>query len=117
MNILRKVVLDRANRKKDKSVSMTFITSTEQTSSEFMELDEQINQSGVLYFKPSGQLTEQELAAIEKTQIEVEGKSKAQRLRGVMYVYYQQLGAKGEFTDFYSEHMEKIIEQIKSRLD
>jgi len=123
MNLLRQVILDRASRKKDKSISLTFVTSLEQTSQEFMEIDELINSHGVLYFKSDGNLTQDEVKAIEGTHIEVEGKTKSERLRNVLYVYYTQIPVEAEpkvdysFTTFYADEMEKIIEYYKSKLE
>jgi len=48
---------------------------------------------------------------------ETETKTSSQRLRGVMYVWYEQLGKQGEFEDFYKSKMNNIIEQIKQKLD
>jgi hypothetical protein len=116
MNILRTVVLDRINRKKDKSVSMTFITDNEQTSEQFMELDKQLDQRGVLYFKPNGLLTTQEADELDAVDIELEGKSQSQRLRSVLYVLHQQSESKDDFKTFYKNETEKIIEHYKSKL-
>lgn len=116
MNLLRQVTLDRAARKKDKSISLTFITSLEQTSQEFMEIDELINSHGVVYFKSDGNLTKDDISAIEGTQIEIEGKTKSQRLRNVLYVYNQQ-NEKISFATFYDNEMEKIIEAYRNNLE
>jgi len=117
MNLLRPVTLDRANRKKDKSVSLTFTTQLEQTSKEFMEIDKLLNDSGVLYFKNSGNLTTEEVKALESTEIEVEGKTKSQRLRNVLFVYHKQLDNEVSFNDFYSDEMERIIQHFKNKLE
>ena len=116
MNLLRQVTLNRANRKADRSVSMTFTTQLEESSEGFMEIDTILNQNGILYFKPSGELTQQEIDEIEKSNIEVEGKSKSQRLRNVLYRLWEQEETKVNFNDFYSQRMESLIEQIKDRL-
>jgi hypothetical protein len=125
MNLLRQVTFDRANRKKDKSVSMTFITQLEQSTDDFMQIDKILNDSGVLYFKSGGNLTIEEVKALEDTEIEVEGKTKSQRLRNVLYVYWKQLIDSKEldditpnqtFNEFYSHEMEKIIEHYKNKL-
>lgn len=115
--MLKQVTLDRANRLKDRSVSLTFITSLDQTSIEFMEIDELINTSGVIYFKSDGGLTQKEIDAIDSSKIEVEGKSKSARLRNVLYVYWKQEDM-GEqtFEDFYSDKMEKLITHFKDKL-
>lgn len=125
MNLLRQVTFDRANRKKDKSVSMTFITQLEQSTDDFMQIDKILNDSGVLYFKSGGNLTIEEVKSLEDTEIEVEGKTKSQRLRNVLYVYWKQLIDSKElddaapdqtFSDFYSHCMEIIIEHYKNKL-
>jgi hypothetical protein len=56
--MLRQVTLDRANRRKDRSVSITFITDLEEDN--FMEIDEKLGRSGIVYFKDSGELTQKE---------------------------------------------------------
>ena len=114
MNLLRQVTFDRANRKKDKSVSMTFITQLEQSTDDFMEIDTILNDSGILYFKSSGNLTEKEIKELDSTAIEVEGKTKSQRLRNVLIVYAKQNDL--ELSNFYSSEMEKIIEHYRSKL-
>ena len=116
MNILRTVVLDRINRKKDKSVSITFITDNEQTSEQFMELDKQLDQRGILYFKPKGLLTTAEADELDSVDIELEGKTQSQRLRNVLFVYWQQLNSEVDFKSFYKSETEKIIEHYKAKL-
>ena len=116
--MLKQVTLDRANRRKDRSVSLTFITSLDQTSSEFMEIDELINTSGVIYFKSDGSnMTQKEIDAIDSTKIEVEGKSKSTRLRNTLYVYWEQSEKEKTFEEFYSEKMEQLITHFKDKLD
>jgi len=117
MKILKQVTLDSVRRKKDKSISLTFITTTEQTSEELMEMDKLTDQSGILYFKSSGNLTHDEVEELDSVDIELEGKSKSQRLRSVLFIYWKQLGEQGDFKEFYSIQMEKYIELIKSKLD
>lgn len=122
-NLLTQVTLDRANRKKDKSVSLTFVTQLEQTSEQFMEIDEKIGDSGLLFFKSSGNLTKEEIKELDNTEIEVEGKTKSQRLRNVLHVYWNQ-NKEGmdeiyfkSFNNFYASEMEKIIEHYKGKLE
>ena len=118
-NLLRAVTFDRANRKKDKSVSLTFITQTEQTSEEFMQMDSLLSDSGALFFKSNGNLSKEEIKALDGVEIENEGKTKSQRLRNVLFVYHQQYDVDEiqTFNDFYSNKMEEIIEHYKSKLD
>tara|TARA_R110000796_G_scaffold218540_1_gene334464 strand:+ start:44 stop:400 length:357 start_codon:yes stop_codon:yes gene_type:complete len=116
-NLLRAVTFDRANRKKDKSVSLTFITQTEQTSEEFMQMDSLLSDSGALFFKSNGNLSKEEIKALDGVEIENEGKTKSQRLRNVLFVYHKQLESTVDFKDFYATEVEKIIEHYKSKLD
>ena len=116
MKILRQVTFDGGNRRKDGSVKLSFTTDTEQNTNQFMEIDQARNTHGILYYSDRGELTQAEIDELDKVDIELEGKSKSKRLRNVLYVYCNQLGEK-DFKSFYSEYMEKIIQQIKDRLD
>jgi hypothetical protein len=44
-------------------------------------------------------------------------KSPAQRLKSILFVYWNQNGSKGDFEDFYKDYIEKIIESIKEKLN
>lgn len=122
-NLLTTVTFERCNRKKDRSISLSFTTQTEKTSEELMEFDKLLGDAGTLFFKSNGNLTKEEIKELDGAEIEVEGKSKSQRLRNVMYVLYQQTEeqrideATTSFNDFYANRMEKIIEHYKSKLD
>ena len=117
MGLIRNVTLDRAARKKDGSVSLTFITQTEQTSAEFMEIDSLLNDGGAIHFKSNGNLNQKEIEALEKVEFKNEGKSKSQRMRSVLFILYSQTGKEVSFNDFYSDEMERIIEHYKQKLD
>ena len=54
---------------------------------------------------------------IEKIDKEVETKTQSQRLRAVIYVYWEQQGKKGTFEEFYRVTTEKIIDFIKGKLE
>lgn len=121
MKLLKQVTLDRALRKKDRSVSITFITELEQNSKEFMEIDEMISNSGVLYFK-QGDITTQEIKALDDFKLEEkELKSPSQRLRNVLYLIWKREVDKNatqlDFPTFYSNRMEKVINHYKDMLD
>ena len=115
--MIRQATFERANRRKDKSVSFTFITSLEQTSEEFIEMDKLLGDTGIVYFKADGNLTQEEIDAIEEIDIEVEGKTKSQRLRNVLYVYHKESAIENRFSEFYADEMEKIIQHYKNKLD
>lgn len=116
-NIVRQVTLDRASRKKDKSVSLTFITTTEQSTEQFMEIDKILNDSGLIYFKSQGNLTTEEVKELESAEIEVEGKTKSQRLRNVLYRVHEQTNSDIDFNSFYAQKMEELIEHFKKKLN
>jgi len=44
-------------------------------------------------------------------------KTPSQRLRNVLYVYWEQQGKVGDFNDFYRKKIESFIEHIKTKLD
>jgi hypothetical protein len=117
MSIIRQVVLDRATRKKDKSVALTFITDLEQSTDEFMEIDKQLMKHGILYFSERTELTQQEVDELDNVDIEIEGKTKSQRLRSVLYVYWKQQASDKDFKTFYSDWMEQVITKMKNKLE
>ena len=120
--MIKQVTLDRASRKKDKSVSLTFITELEQSSVEFMEIDSNLDKHGVIYFKTNGKLTEEEVEQIDNVDIQADGKTKSQRLRNVLFVLNSQKhkvanqDTRVDFKDFYANEMDKIIEHYKKGL-
>ena len=119
-NLLRQVTLDRASRKKDKSVTLTFITSLEQSSEDFLEVDKLLDTTGLLYFKSEGNLTTSELDELDAIDLEIEGKTKSQRLRNTLYVMWEQKFKQYSvptFKDFYATEMEKVIEHYKGKLE
>jgi len=117
MNIVRQVSFESANRKKDRSVSIRFTTDLEQSTEEFMEIDKMLNSRGILYYSDRGELTQEEIDTLDEVDIEMQGKSKSQRMRSVMFLLWKQQGEKGNFKDFYSEKMESIITKMKDKLD
>lgn len=116
--MINQVTLDRASRRKDGSIALTFITSLEVLSDEFTEMDKTLNTTGILYFKSDGSnLTQKEIDAIDSTKLKVEGKSKSARLRNTLYVYWKQLDSSKTFEEYYSDEMERIITHYKGKLD
>lgn len=115
-NITKNVKLDRYSKRKDKSVSLTFITVTKQTSDDIKHIDEFLDHQGVFYFKSSGQLTPEEIKAIEDVELEVEGKTKSQRLRNTIYKVWETTKEKCSFQDYYIVKIEKIINHFKGQI-
>jgi len=115
--IIRQVTLDSATRRKDRSVKLSFTTTLEQSTQEFMECDEMVNGIGILYFKNDGDLTQAEIDLIDDCDIELEGKTKSQRLRNVLYLLHAQSDSTKDFKQFYSDVMEQEITRFKKMLD
>jgi hypothetical protein len=44
-------------------------------------------------------------------------KTPGQRLRAVIFVYWKQAGAQGDFEEYYRQRLERLIEQFKAKLD
>jgi len=122
MKLLKQMTLDGVTRRKDKSLKISFITATEQTSQELMEVDKLLDSSGVMYYKQSTGLSTDEIKQIDKVTLDKpNGKSNSERLRNVLYVFCKQkLGedpTKIQFAEFYNKYMEKYITYIKDQLD
>jgi len=113
--ILKSVTLTSTPRLKDRTIKMSFVTDLEQTSEQYMEIDEALNSNGTLYYKPNGTLSQEEIDSIDEVDVEFKGKTKSQRLKAVIWLLSQQEGLDAK--DFYSSKMEAIIEHIKSKLD
>jgi len=79
-------VLDRYNRKKDRSYSITFITSLEVSKEERDKIDELWGNTGWLLFAPN----EVKEIEIPKEDAKVKDTSPTQQLIKRMYVYWQQ---------------------------
>jgi hypothetical protein len=114
---IKQATFTKYNTRKDKSCSITFVTDYEVTPDDVAELHRVLDHHGILYFSDKGNLTKEEIEAIDDVDVELEGKSKSQRLRNVLYILYKQQGEIGEFKDFYSIWMEKIIQNFKDKLE
>ena len=101
---------------KDRSYKLTFETQ-ELTPEQLTGLGHSLNYPGFLAFNKD--VFKKEQTDILKTPVDYEdtGKSKAQRLRAVLFVYWKQNNQGYEdFELFYSFHMEKIISHFKDKL-
>lgn len=58
----------------------------------------------------------EEKADLIEVKGETQTKTSSQRLRGCLYVLWEQKGKEGTFEDFYRTYMEKIINWIKQKL-
>lgn len=122
MKLLKQMTLDGVTRRKDKSLKISFITATEQTSQELMEVDKLLDTSGVMYYKQSTGLSTDEIKQIDKVVLDKpSGKSKSERLRNALYILCKQKKGseptKEEFAEWYSNKMEKFIQHVIGQLD
>ena len=70
---------------------------------------------GVVLISSEGVTDEMEQAVSQITPSIGKQKSKSERLRAVMYRYWEEKG-EGEFNDFYSRQMEALIDKYKELL-
>ena len=117
--IIKLTTLTGIRRKADKSVSLSFNTTQEQSSEEFKQLDEMFQQTCVVAIKPEETpFLDTEIKDLDALDLDLEDTTKtpSKRLRNVLYRLWVQEG-KGEFKDFYKTRMEILIVQIKNRLN
>ena len=95
--------LDGMSRRKDRSVSLRFITQ-EKTSVEVMKIDE---------------MNTDEVEELDNIDLDLYDapKSQSQRLRSVLFVLWKQEGEEGEFKKFYKQKTEEIIQHFKNKLE
>jgi len=117
LKILTAAQLDGYQRRKDRTVSVRFITQ-EKTSGEVMEIDQLIDTFGILYFRGQETLNRDEVDELDAIELDLydEPKSQSQRLRNVLYKIWTQ-NETGEFRDFYKHETERIIQHYKNKLD
>jgi hypothetical protein len=100
--------------KSDRTYKLTFNTQELQGDEASKLLTLLMNQ-GWLLFSPEA-LTEVDIPG-EKPSSMTGGKTQAQRLRGALYVLWEQGGKSGEFEQYYRLVMERYIDQIKEKLE
>lgn len=130
MKLLTAAQLDNYNPRKDKTISIRFITQ-EKTPAEVAEIHGMIDTFGYLMFKAEEQLTKEEIESLEHldTDLYDNPKTQSQRLRGVLYKVWEQYrnnidSRKNyvdkikalDFKDFYKQETEKIIQHYKNKL-
>lgn len=108
------VSFDSANRRRDKSVRLSFTSTLELSTDDFMVIDRELQQTGWIVFSPN---------EIIDTDIPVDDaptdlKSPSKRLQGILYAYHMQKdGDPAKFRTFYESTIEKYISKIKEQLD
>jgi len=103
---------------KDKTMKLVFETN-ELTPEQLVSLQQNIQRFGYMAFKENQfKEKEKEMLTELKSYFQDKGKSKSQRLRAVMYRNWEQKSQGYDvFDDYYNANMERIITQLKNRLD
>lgn len=116
--ILTTAILDGYQRRKDRSVTLRFVTQ-ELTSSEVMNIDSTLDQFGVIYFRGQEKMNSDEIEELDAIDLDVynEPKSQSQRLRNVLFVIWKQEGEQGDFKKYYKQKTEEIIQHFKNKLE
>ncbi len=117
MKILTAAILDGYQRRKDKTVSLRFITQ-EKTSGEIADIDRLVDTFGIVYFRGQEKINQDEVDELDAVELDLydEPKSQSQRLRNVLYKVWAQ-EERGEFKEFYKHETERIIQHYKNKLD
>lgn len=115
--MIKEVTFTKYNTRKDKSCALTFVTNYEVSAEDVAEFHKVVDHHGIIYFSDKGTLTKEEKDAVDAVDLEIEGKSKSQRLRNVLFILWKQQGEIGDFKEFYSSWMEKIIQGFKDKLE
>lgn len=115
--ILLPAQLEGVRTRKDRTLSLSF--GTQELSPDKMGALLTMNQSVCfLAVKPDPfSKEESNLIADLKADIELQAKTPAQRLRGVLYRLFEQQGDTDDFASFYEREMHKITEHFKSKLE
>ena len=69
---------------------------------------------GWLLFSPN--TIQEENIPDEKAELD-EGKSPSKRLRSVLFILWKQRGKQGDFETYYRAQIERLIDQIKEKLE
>ena len=106
--------LDRANRKKDRSLTLSFTTNSEIDTKEFSLIDTYAGNSGWLLFSEN-QLSDEDVP--DEDAPTDGGKSKASRLRAVAFLLWRKTDMSTPFDVWWTARFEKILDQLKDKLD
>lgn len=104
--------------RKDKSLSITFITG-EKSPAQVMEIHSMLDDFGYLVFKSEEKLTKEEIEQLDNldTDLYDNPKTQSQRIRGVIFRRHEHDDeGHTEFRDFYKYKTDQIIEFLKKGL-
>ncbi len=106
--------MDRANRRKDRTISVTFTSNAEISTDDYSEIDRRLLQEGWLLFSSNELQTED----LPKEQAPAkDSKKPSLRMRGVLWhIWDQNTDKSEEFQTYYERQMEKLIIKLKEQL-
>ena len=85
MKLITAAQLDSYNPRKDKSITLRFIT-CEKSPNDIAEIHSMLDHYGYLYFKAEEQLTKAEIKQIDNIKTDLDqGRTQSERLRGVLF--------------------------------
>ncbi len=108
------VTFDKANRKKDRSVSLGFTSNLEINTEDFMQMDRLVLANGWLIFAENE--IDVDVVPPEPAGVK-EGKPKIQRLRGVAYYLWEKSDQSQPFDTWWDGFFERLLEYYKEKLD
>jgi len=106
-------VLDGAQRKKDGSVSLRFVTNLELTTDEFMVIDTYRQSMGYLLFKENS-FTEEEIPE-EDVETDV-AKSQSVQIRDALWVLFKAMGHSSDDKELWNRFYKEKQQQFKARI-
>lgn len=111
-------ILDGYQRRKDKSVSIRFVTQ-ELTTNEVAEIDRCLDTFGVLYYRGTEHVNTEEIDELDNIELDLydQPKKQSQRMRNIMYKVWMEQGGQGDFKEYYKKETEKIIQHYKNKLE
>jgi hypothetical protein len=115
MKVTFPAILNKVSSLKDKSYKLEFVTRELSGADAAMLLD-QLMSEGFLLYSPNDDISEKDVPT-EKADAGTGQKTSSQRLRAVIYVWWEQKGKPGSFEDFYRSKLEVLIEYVKEKLD
>lgn len=98
-----------------KTIKITF--ETQKMSAEASALIWSLREKHGWLFFAETPINIEDLKVPEKTPEFKDDKTPSQRLRAVLFVYWKQLKGEQDFDSFYKFQMEKLIEQVKEKLE
>ena len=113
--VLLPAQLTKISSRSDRSYKMEFSTRELSGGDAAMLLDNLMSE-GYLLYSPTSDIDESDVPK-EKADSGLGTKTPSQRLRAVLYIFWEQSGRRGSFEDYYRVQMEKVIDQVKERLE